>query len=125
MGGRGFGPAFLSCYARGVPTSITKEFKAAIDHAVTRLEDTDDQVVRARLANLLIELARDDALEAFGEERTNAYMALREEFGWSLADLAREFGQSRARAAQIACRERYKSGESKGGGGNPRRGVTR
>lgn len=76
--------------------------------------DTADNLVRARIAHQLVEECR-RAQEVFGESRTSALQNLRDE-GWSLGDLAEEFQITRARVSQIACRDRYKSGVSRGGG---------
>ena len=99
---------------RGRKASITRKLTALVDELSGELDKMDDQLVRSLTAAELAEICR-RAQEVFGEQRTAGFVALRDE-GWSLGDLADEFGLTRARIAQVACRDRYKSGESRGGG---------
>ena len=96
-----------------------ERFERDVEAARARLEAEDDYVLRANIAADLA-AACQVAAEVFGEERTVAFVALRD-LGWTLGDLAVEFNLSRARAAQIACRDRYKSGQSRGGGGRAKK----
>ena len=84
-----------------------KAFKQAVDQTLVVLERERDPLVRAQVAHDLTELIRSTS-EQFGEQRTLAFVELRERLDYSLSDLAAEFNISRARAAQIACRDRYK-----------------
>lgn len=79
----------------------------AIDRAIETLEQERDPFTRARVAMSLVERMR-RAQEEFGDQRTVAFLILREEYDCSLADLSREFGIARARAAQIINRDAYK-----------------
>jgi len=81
-------------------------FAAAIERAVVQLERGKDPVGRAKAAQELALLCR-DAAGTFGNVRTEALAELREA-GWSLADMANEFGIARARLSQIINREDYK-----------------
>ena len=85
---------------------IERRLAAAIDAVAGLLGEMDDQLLRARIAERLGEQAK-LAESLFAAERTAAFDALRGE-GWSLGDLADEFGLTRARVAQIACRDRYR-----------------
>lgn len=81
---------------------LTKQLEATLDE----LEREPDPIVRAQEAHRVCEMMREYA-EQYGWQRTAAFVELRERMGYSLADLAAEFSVSRARAAQIAVRDRY------------------
>lgn len=76
----------------------------AIVDALTALDNESQLVLKARVAKMLAERCRGAQYE-FGERRTEALIALREEEDWSLADMKAEFGISRARLSAMINRE--------------------
>jgi hypothetical protein len=98
-----------------VQSPALRTFDKTVQGLLSKLAANPDHHRRAHDAAALIEACR-VAQEQFGAERTAAFDALRDD-GWSLGDLAAEFGMTRSRVAQIACRDRYKQGVSRGGGG--------
>jgi hypothetical protein len=89
------------------PQEADRALASAIAQAIDALEREPDQGRRARWSVRMADRMR-HAQEQFGDQRTLAFEWLRENEGWSLRDLAIEFGITRARAAQIAVRDRYK-----------------
>lgn len=82
---------------------------AAIERSLTRgldaLRKEADPRRQADAAVRVVEVLR-GAIEDYSDVRTTAFVRFREEQGYSLSDLQREFGISRARAAQIATKGR-------------------
>ena len=65
-----------------------------------RIDALPDTVDAARHASTAIEVIQQE-LNEFAELRSSLFCELRFQHGWSLGDIAREFGITRARVAQL------------------------
>lgn len=82
-------------------------FEDAYKRVFWELEHEDDPVMKTKVAGILSTRCR-GWQSAFGEHRTVGLWSCRDDLDMSLADMAEEFGITRARAAQLLYREEYR-----------------
>ncbi len=88
-------------------TKAAQLFESAYERVIWELESEVDTVTKAKIAAKLADQVK-SAQAAFGSLRTDAFWEMRERLDYSLADMAEEFGITRARAAQLLHREEYR-----------------
>ena len=71
-----------------------------LDAERKRIHGLDDATDAARAASDAIEVIQ-DSLNRFAQLRAQLFRELRFDHGWSLGDIADEFGITRARVAQL------------------------